>query len=472
MKKNVAEFLDFKFKKIQLLKQTARGEVWLARELQSGNLVVIKRVSATDLPYEILRQHKFKLPAEIFFTAQDDIETVIVEEFIHGENLSARLERRDFLTETQAREILLQMCDGLAELHAHDIIHRDIKPSNMILQGDRIRLIDFDAARLFKPGQESDTKTLGTRGYAPPEQFGSGQTDPRSDIYALGVTMKILLGGHDGGLKNVLDKCTELDPKNRFQDVDELKEALTIEEFDEPETESTSSRRALISVVINLLWFMISKNFHARLFLLTVGIFLLATTSTLHRAEISEPPKISEPQKISTPSATKKPVEKISEPAQFEPFTLPEIVESPITAIELPQTVSPPQKKFSGLLKTEFYLNGVAYNQNEHLNNHQKISRAEWLQSRVSLRVTNDTGNVWQSPTIKFIFGQNWGDKFTDTKILPALAAGESATFEIPFNLFKVSDRSRTHAYIQIYLNGDKSKMNEHYWAIWFDIVD
>lgn len=105
MKKSVAEFLDFKFKKIQPLKQTARGEVWLAREVQSGELVVIKRVAATDLSYEILRQYEFKLPAKIFFTAQDTADTVVVEEFIHDENLAMRLERKDFLSETQVREI-------------------------------------------------------------------------------------------------------------------------------------------------------------------------------------------------------------------------------------------------------------------------------------------------------------------------------------------------------------------------------
>ena len=123
------------------------------------------------------------------------------------------------------------MCDGLKELHEHNIIHRDIKPSNLILQSGKIRLIDFDAARIFKEGKAEDTKLLGTKGYAPPEQYGSGQTDQRSDIYSLGVTMKNLLGSNcKGHLKKILDKCTAYDPKNRFQNVDELKTALTLQE--------------------------------------------------------------------------------------------------------------------------------------------------------------------------------------------------------------------------------------------------
>lgn len=467
MKKSVAEFLAFKFKKIQLLKQTARGEVWLAREVQSGKLVVIKRVAATNLPYEILRQSQFKLPAEIFFTAQDTADTVIVEEFIHGENLSARLDRRDFLTETQAREILLQMCDGLGELHAQNIIHRDIKPSNMILQGDRIRLIDFDAARIFKPGQDVDTNLLGTKGYAPPEQFGSGQTDSRSDIYALGVTMKILLGGQCGGLTDILDRCTELDPKNRFQDVAELKDALTAEELDD----STPSRRALISVAIKLLWFMIRKNFHAGLFLLTVAIFLSATASTLHRAEFSPEEKISPPQKISVPA------EKISPPAQVETFKLPIIPPAQPPRLETlkPPTVTTalPQKKFSGLIKTEFYLNGVAYNQAEHKDDREKISRAEWTQSQARLHILNDTGDLWQAPTIKFVFTPNWGgDKIETTNTLPALNGGESTDFVVPFEAYALPDKQPLAVCLQIYLDVDDKQADANYWAVWFDIVD
>lgn len=195
MKENVAEFLGFRFERLKLLKRSDKGEVWLASSKQSGELVIIKRVALTGLPYDVLKNFSFKLPAKILFCAEDKADTVIVEEFIQGESLLERLEQKNFLSELQAREILLQMCDGLKELHEQKIIHRDIKPSNMILQGERIRLIDFDAARIFKEGQETDTKLLGTKGYAPPEQFGSGQTDNRSDIYSLGVTMKNLLGG-------------------------------------------------------------------------------------------------------------------------------------------------------------------------------------------------------------------------------------------------------------------------------------
>ena len=283
MKENVAEFLQFRYEKLKLIKSSERGEVWLAQTRQGGDLVIIKRVREIGLPYDLLRRSAFTLPAKIFYCVEDSEETVIVEEFIQGEHLHK-------LSEPQARQILLQLCDGLKELHKQKIIHRDIKPSNMILQGERIRLIDFDAARIYKDGKDEDTHLLGTRGYASPEQYGKGQTDPRSDIYSLGITFKELLGSNCGGrLKDILDKCTAYDPDDRFQDVDELKDALTVEDFDEPElTEQEPSRLDLYFLAARVLLFIISREFHAPLIILTIVIVLLATSQTLNSGEDSQ----------------------------------------------------------------------------------------------------------------------------------------------------------------------------------------
>ena len=233
MKESVEKFIEFRYKKIGRLKEPdERGEVWLAQDRQSDELVIIKRVRLTGLPYKTLKNFSFKLPAKIIYCAEDESETLIVEEFLRGKTLSKRLEQKNFLSESEARKILLQMCDGLKELHAQKIIHRDIKPSNLILQDDRIRLIDFDAARIFKDGKIADTEQLGTKGYAPPEQYGGGQTDERSDIFSLGVTMKNLLGdNYNRRLKKILDVCTEFDPKNRFQSVDELRRGILLQNF-------------------------------------------------------------------------------------------------------------------------------------------------------------------------------------------------------------------------------------------------
>lgn len=93
-----------------------------------------------------------------------------------------------------------QLCSVLTYLHQQNppIIFRDIKPTNiMITSTGHLFLIDFGIARFFKEGQEHDTVLLGSPGYAPPEQHGSAQTNPRSDIYGLGATLHYCLTGQD-----------------------------------------------------------------------------------------------------------------------------------------------------------------------------------------------------------------------------------------------------------------------------------
>ena len=220
-------YISKQFQKIRLLKKSDKGEIWLATS-QAGEPVILKRINFIGLPYLFLKKNPHPLWAKILHFAESDSETVVIEEFINGENLSERIAQKIFLTESEAREFLLQLCDGLKILHGQGIIHRDIKPANLILQaGKIIRLIDFDAARIFKAGKDEDTNFWGTKGYAPPEQFGFGQTDKRSDIYSLGITFQKLLGENcKGNLKKILAKCTEIDPRRRFNSVQNLKRAL------------------------------------------------------------------------------------------------------------------------------------------------------------------------------------------------------------------------------------------------------
>lgn len=94
----------------------------------------------------------------------------------------------------------IQLCDVLAYLHGFDppVIFRDIKPSNIIRRPDNtLALVDFGIARQLRAGATSDTIVFGSPGYAPPEQYGHDQTEPRSDLYALGATLHHLLTGRD-----------------------------------------------------------------------------------------------------------------------------------------------------------------------------------------------------------------------------------------------------------------------------------
>jgi serine/threonine protein kinase len=126
----------------------------------------------------------------------------LVMDFIDGKTLLQLLKESGLrpLPVAQVLGYALQLCDVLAYLHQQHppIIFRDLKPTNVMVTVDgHVFLIDFGIARIFKEGQEQDTTLLGSPGYAAPEQHGSAQTNPRSDLYSLGATLHCCLTGRD-----------------------------------------------------------------------------------------------------------------------------------------------------------------------------------------------------------------------------------------------------------------------------------
>ncbi|MEM7115454.1 MAG: protein kinase [Chloroflexota bacterium] len=123
----------------------------------------------------------------------------LVMEFVDGQDLQQILDQRGRLTEMEAVDYVSQVCDALAYLHAQPepIIHRDIKPANIrVTREGRAVLVDFGIA---KQQERTKATTQGARavtpGFSPPEQYGYGRTDARTDIYALGATLYTLLTG-------------------------------------------------------------------------------------------------------------------------------------------------------------------------------------------------------------------------------------------------------------------------------------
>lgn len=181
----------------------------------------------------------------------------VVMDYIEGNSLNKVLEEQGAIEQKVVIEWAKQLCDALDYLHHRTppIIYRDMKPANVMLNPDgKLKIIDFGIAREFKEQNVADTVCLGTRGYAAPEQFGGrGQTDARTDIYSLGVTLYHLVTGRNpaeppyelypirywnpslsGGLEQIILKCTQLDPANRYQNCGELMYALEhYEEIDE-----------------------------------------------------------------------------------------------------------------------------------------------------------------------------------------------------------------------------------------------
>lgn len=213
-----------KYQEIAVLKQSEKGKVSLVRKQEEAH-IYIKKVLFGQYPiYEMLRECQHPCLPKVYEVTIEEGTTTVIEEYIDG-----KAPDRTTFSEKQFLSVVKDLCSVLEYLHGKGIIHRDIKPSNLILADDgHIRLIDFDAARSPKDGLEQDTRLLGTRGYAAPEQYGFAQTDERTDIYSLGVTLEQFLGEkfQKSLYKKILRKCRDLDPRERYQTVREVEAAF------------------------------------------------------------------------------------------------------------------------------------------------------------------------------------------------------------------------------------------------------
>ena len=182
------------------------------------------------------------------FTEEDSV--ILVMDYVEGDTLAELLKRIGPFSEKLVREWLICLAGVLQYLHSQDppVIYRDMKPANVIRKRDgSLVLLDLGIAREYKTDQELDTVALGTRGYAPPEQYGNAQTDIRSDIYSLGMTGAELLTGippdkdpwfyqsHpfrkvfpeiSQDMENILNRCLAFSPRDRFESCAALIRAL------------------------------------------------------------------------------------------------------------------------------------------------------------------------------------------------------------------------------------------------------
>lgn len=217
---------------LKQLKESERGCVSVIRHRQSGTRYVFRQFEGCGEVYRNLLTVSCPHLTQIYEVAQRDGKTIVLEEYIQGDTLAFLL-AGDVLTVKEAKNIAMQLCSALWVLHSMGAVHRDIKPENVIMRGDEAVLIDFDASRIFKNESETDTRILGTTGYAAPEQYGISQSDERADIYALGVLLNIMLTGKhpskelaSGRMGRIVQKCTMTNPKKRYKNVRHLMEAL------------------------------------------------------------------------------------------------------------------------------------------------------------------------------------------------------------------------------------------------------
>lgn len=216
-----------------------RHGISLVQHIATGRVYALKTLDVYNAEiYRYLRENPVKGTPEIEEVIEQDGHLTVIEEYISGQTLRSILENGNLFAETDAVRIIEELCGILKNLHGADppIIHRDIKPDNIMVTPDgSIRLLDMDAARLVRDKKSADTDLIGTVGYAAPEQYGFGTSDERTDIYSLGVVLCELVTGHFakermpvGRLGKIIRKCTQIDPANRYKNVQELQIALSV----------------------------------------------------------------------------------------------------------------------------------------------------------------------------------------------------------------------------------------------------
>jgi serine/threonine-protein kinase len=261
---STGQTLENRYRIAKLLGQGGFGAVYRAWDMRLNRPCALKE--NLDLSPEAVRQfgkeaailanlHHPNLPRVIDHFSIPRQGQYLVMDFVKGEDLQETLDQGGPLPEVQVLPWITQICDALAYLHEQNppVIHRDIKPANIkITPEGRPMLVDFGIAKVYDPTLRT---TMGARavtpGYSPPEQYGRGRTDTRSDIYALGATLYALLTGQEPAdsvesligatdltpprqinpnisvwVSQAILRAMDADPNQRFQLAKEFKAAL------------------------------------------------------------------------------------------------------------------------------------------------------------------------------------------------------------------------------------------------------
>jgi tetratricopeptide (TPR) repeat protein len=251
------------------------GEVYLAEDTKLHRKVAVKFLppeSTADprAKKRLLREAQAAAALDhpnicaIHEVGEVDGHAFIVMQYVEGENLAARIQRKP-LGLKEALDIVVPLADALAEAHSHSIIHRDIKPQNvMITARGQVKVLDFGLAKVVADrgvlDGEAETKSLlteagtivGTVPYMSPEQVKGEVLDARSDIFSFGTVLYEMISGHrpfsakttaeiisailtrepqplanysiavPKALEQILRKCLEKDRERRYQTMREV----------------------------------------------------------------------------------------------------------------------------------------------------------------------------------------------------------------------------------------------------------
>ena len=246
-----------RYEVIRLLGEGGNSRAFLAKDRKTGKKVTIKQLKEVDGEISQVAAQGLRNEAEVLKYLDNPAIPKLVEflgdtlvlEYIPGKSIEKKILKDGVFDEKTARTVALELVQIFEYLHSckRPVIYRDLKPSNVVIRPDgHVALIDFGTARFYKKSDTADTNNLGTLGYAAPEQYGNlGQTDKRTDIYCLGMTLLQMISGVDprddeavmmyknrgikgisGELMQIIDQCTRPDREDRFNTCAEVEKAL------------------------------------------------------------------------------------------------------------------------------------------------------------------------------------------------------------------------------------------------------
>jgi tetratricopeptide (TPR) repeat protein/predicted Ser/Thr protein kinase len=261
----IGDLLGGRYELLALLGEGGMGAVYKAKDIELEREVALKVIKPELAEHpEILQRFKQELilarqvtdrnVIRIFDIGEAGKTKFITMEYLEGENLHQILKQRGKLEVAEAVDIMEQVASGLAAAHREGIIHRDLKPGNIMSdKNGRVVVMDFGLARTFSgDGMTRAGAMLGTIEYMSPEQAQGMELKASSDIFTLGLILYELLAGVTpfyaesaiasllkrtqqraipladvdrhipGTLSNIVSKCLEKEPANRYQSAEEL----------------------------------------------------------------------------------------------------------------------------------------------------------------------------------------------------------------------------------------------------------
>lgn len=220
------EYIDHILTAYQLVHRPTDKKTHLVlhlRHKENGTDLILRSHAGAVAAYETLCGYRCDSLPLVYDVIDLEDGQVVLEEYIDGITLADKMEGERFRYR-DAAHIIRRVCEALGLLHEHRLVHRDVKPDNVMVTPDgRVALIDLNISRRITDATR-DTVIMGTVGYASPEQLGLSQSDPRTDIYAVGVMLNVMLTGKHpseqlarGRAGRIVRRCTRINPDERYQ---------------------------------------------------------------------------------------------------------------------------------------------------------------------------------------------------------------------------------------------------------------